>query len=236
MSLDFLVIGPHPDDAEIGAGGTLALLAKRGLKTGILDLTLGELSTRGTVEERAEEAANAARALGVNTRENAGLPDGGLANTPEQRLVIIDLIRRLRPRVLVVPQAPDRHPDHTAAHTLCEEANFLAGLAKIKTEHAPHRAETVLFYHPYAQQESMPAFVQDISETFEAKLAALRCYQSQFHNPGYGGAQTFVSSPAFWEGISARAAYWGARIGVHHGEPFYARGPLALDIPSLWLK
>ena len=126
MNLDVLVIGPHPDDAELGAGGTLALLARRGARVGILDLTRGELGTRGTADERSVEAGESARILGLAVRENAGLPDGQLANTPEQRAILITLLRRLRPRVLIVPQAPDRHPDHAAAHALCTDANFLA--------------------------------------------------------------------------------------------------------------
>lgn len=234
MSLDLLVVGAHPDDAELGAGGTLALLARRGLRTGILDLTRGELGTRGTVEERAAEAQAAASLLGVAVRENAGLPDGGIANTPEQRATVIAILRRLRPRVLIVPAAPDRHPDHTAANALVTEANFLAGLAKIPGG-APHRAAQVLSFHAYAQQETTPSIVQDISASFDTKRAALEAYKSQFHNPEYRGGETFVSSPAFWEGITVRAAYWGQRIGVQYGEPFYAQGPLALDIGRQWL-
>lgn len=235
MSVDLLVIGPHPDDAEIGAGGLMARAAASGRRVGILDLTRGELGSRGTPTSRAEEAAAAAAILGVAVRENAALPDGAVADTPEQRATVITALRRLRPRVLLAPMAPDRHPDHSAAHTLVNAANFLAGLSKIDDGLAPHRADTVLYYHPYAQQEQMPALVQDISDTFETKLTALRAYRSQFFNPEYSGQATYVSSEAFWDGITQRAAYWGARIGVRYGEPFYATSPLALDIPGTWL-
>ena len=237
MSVDVLVVGPHPDDAELGAGGTLALLAQRGLRMGILDLTRGELGTRGTPELRAVEAAAAAAVLNVAERVQLGLPDGGVANTPQQRDAVASALRTLRPRLLIVPQAPDRHPDHTAAHALLMDAHFQAGLSKWDDGQEPHRAEAPeLFYHPYAEQETMPALVQDISETFELKLAALRAYKSQFYNPEYSGAETLVSSPAFWEGITARARYWGHRVGVQYGEPFYARAPLALNMASVWLR
>jgi bacillithiol biosynthesis deacetylase BshB1 len=235
MNIDVLVAGAHPDDAELGAGGTLALLAARGKATAILDLTRGELGTRGTPEERAAEAQNCARVLGVARRMQAGLPDGYLGSSPQQRATVIKILRTLRPKVLIVPKAPDRHPDHAAAQDLLLDANFQAGLTKLNDGLEPHRAETVLFYHAYADQETMPTFVQDISETFETKLAALRCYTSQFHNPEYSGVDTFVSTPAFWDGITARAAYWGGRIGAKYGEPFYARAPLALDIGKNWL-
>lgn len=234
MSLDVLVIGPHPDDAELGAGGTLALLARRGLRTGILDLTQGELATRGTPAQRAEEAAAAAKLLGLAERMQAGLPDGNLADTPEQRATVVRCLRTLRPRILIVPQAPDRHPDHVAAHHLAHAANFLAGLARVEDALPPHRATIVLGYHPYAAQETQPAFVQDISEAFALKMEALRAYRSQFHDPTTAQAETYVSSSAFWEGIATRAAYWGLRIGVPYGEPFYAAAPMPLDISKAW--
>jgi bacillithiol biosynthesis deacetylase BshB1 len=234
MSVDLLVVGAHPDDAELGAGGTLALLAHRGKRTAILDLTRGELASRGTPAERAAEAAEAARVLGVAHRENAGLPDGGIDNTAEQRAAVIVVLRRLRPRVLLVPAAPDRHPDHAAAFALLHDANFLSGLGKLPGGE-PHRAARIFGYHAYADQEREPTFVQDISETLELKLAALRAHASQFHNPAYPGNETHVSSPEFWDNITTRAAYWGARIGVKYGEPFYAPTPLALDIAANWL-
>lgn len=236
MSLDVLAVGPHPDDAELGVGGTLALLARRGKAVGILDLTRGELATRGTPEEREAEAQDAATILGLHERMQAGLPDGGIANTPEQRAVVVGALRRLRPRVLIVPAAPDRHPDHTAANALLLDANFLAGLTKIDDGLPPHRAATVLQYHPYAQQEVIPTFVQDITPAFETKLDALRAYQSQFHNPDYTAPETLVSSEAFWRNIRVRAQYWGARIGVTYGEPLYAPLPLALDFAQLFLR
>lgn len=235
MNIDLLAVGPHPDDAELGVGGTLALLAQRGKAVAILDLTRGELASRGFPDDRAAEAQAAAEILGLRERFQAGLPDGGIANTPEQRTTIITVLRRLRPRVLVIPAAPDRHPDHTAANALLLDANFLAGLTKIDDGQPPHRAATVLQYHPYAQQEASPNFVQDISTTFETKLTALRAHRSQFHNPDYAGTETLVSSQAFWHNITVRAQYWGGRIGVAYGEPFYAPSPLHLDLAQAFL-
>lgn len=236
MSLDVLAVGPHPDDAELGVGGTLALLARRGKAVGILDLTRGELSSRGTPEERDAEAQDAATILGLRQRVQAGLPDGGIENNAAQRLTVISVLRRLRPRVLILPAAPDRHPDHVAANALLLDTNFLAGLAKIDDGLPPHRAATVLQYHPYAQQEAQPTFVQDITPAFETKLDALRAYQSQFHNPDYTGPETLVSSEAFWRNIRVRAQYWGARISVTYGEPLYVPLPLPLDIVQDFLR
>jgi len=230
--MDVLAVGAHPDDVELGCGGLLHKLAQAGKRVAILDLTRGEMSTRGTPDERSVEAGNAAAILGVAERANAGLPDGGVANTPEQRLAVIPFIREFRPKVLLTLMTPDRHPDHAAAHALVSDANYLAGLARIDTGRFPHRTPQTLFFHPYTDFAGPPAFVADISANFEAKLAALRAHASQFHNPGYQGPDTFISSKAFWDGIEVRARYWGTRIGVLYGEPFHADGPMPLDFLS----
>lgn len=230
MKVDVLAIGPHPDDADLGLGGILCKLAARGFTTSILDLTRGELGTRGTPVERATEAAESARILGISLRENAGLPDGALANTPEQRERVVHFIRRLRPKVLLIPNKPDRHPDHEAAHELCRAANFYAGVEKVCPDSDPWRAESVYFYGPYQDAPHPPTFVVDVSGHFEAKLEALATFRSQFYNPDYNGEETAVSSRAFWDSIRHRAAYWGSRVGVQYGEALYSEGPLALDI------
>ena len=232
--VDVLAVGAHPDDVELGCGGLLHKLTQAGKRVAILDLTRGEMSTRGTPEERAVEAERAAAVLGVAERANAGLPDGGLANTPEQRLAVIGLIRQFRPKLLLTLMTPDRHPDHAAAHALVTDANYLAGLAQIDTGRFPHRTPHLLFFNPYTDYAVSPAFVADISANFEAKLASLRAHATQFHNPGSGEPETFISSKTFWEGIEVRARYWGARIGVIYGEPFHALGPMPLDcLPGL---
>jgi len=231
VSVDLLAIGAHPDDVELGVGGLVRKSTSRGLGVAILDLTRGELATRGSVEERQAEAEEAARRLGVAKRVNAGLLDGCIANTDQQRQAVIHRIRSFRPRVIVAPMTPDRHPDHDAAHGLVRDANFLAGLARIKTDTPPHRAAHIYYYHPYDENPGPAGLVIDISEHFEAKLDALRAYGSQFHNPGYEGRETFVASAAFWDLIQLRAAYWGRRIGVGYGEPLYTSEPIGLDLP-----
>lgn len=229
MTLDVLAVGAHPDDADLGVGGTLIKLSRRGFTTGILDLTRGELSTRGQLDERNAEAREAARLLGAAIRENAGLPDGRVANTPEQRDVVIRHLRSLRPKVLLAPMVPDRHPDHAAAHALVKDANFLAGVRKIDTGQEPHRTNHLYCYYAYHEAGVEPRFVVDITAEFDAKTTALRAFKSQFYNPAYPGEPTWIASEAFWDAMQARAAYWGARIGARYGEPFFTDAPLGFD-------
>ncbi len=230
MSVDVLAIGAHPDDADLGVGGLLLKLAAQGQRTAILDLTQGESGTRGTVVERQQEAENAAQLLQLTQRDNAGLPDGALADTLEQRTVVADCIRRLQPKMLLLPMVPDRHPDHEAAHHLCKSANFFAGVAGLKTAHASYRAAQTYFYHPYHQGKEQPTHIVDITAHFEEKLTALGAYKSQFYNKDYDGPETLVASKAFWNDITTRASYWGQRIGVAYGEPVFAAGPE----PFIW--
>jgi len=229
--VDVLAVGAHPDDADLGVGGMLLKLNGAGHRSVILDLTRGELSSRGPVEGRAKEAAEASRRLGVRARYHAGLPDGGLANNPEQRKAVVSFIRKYRPKLLLAPHMPDRHPDHVAAHQLVRDANFMAGLNKIDTGQDPYRAPTILYYHAYFEPAMTPTFVVDISDVIEKKLEALKAFESQFYNPNHDGPETYVSSKAFWDGITTRAAYWGARVGVSHGEPLFADGPVGCSLP-----
>ena len=230
---DLLVIGAHPDDVEVGVGGIVAKAAKAGKRVAILDLTMGELSSRGSVEERKAEAQAASNALGVAHRTNAQLPDGGIANCDAQRQKLISHLRELRASILLCPMHTDRHPDHDAAHFLVRDANYLAGLSRIDTGQQPHRATHVYYYRVYGES-TPPSELIDISDAFETKLAALRAYKSQLFNPQYEGAATFVSSEAFWNSIRVRAEYWGARIGVKYAEPIYSDAPIALTtLPGL---
>ena len=233
MTLDVLAIGPHPDDADLGVGGTLLVHAARGMRVGILDLTRGELSSRGTVKERSAEAEESAKRLNLAVRENAGLPDGGVDNTDEQRRVVIPIIRRLRPRVILAPAPADRHPDHRAAHALVRDANFFAGVSRIDTGDAPYRTPEMWYYHPYFETDETPAAVINISDQFERKLEALSAFRSQFYNPDYPGPETYVASKAFWDAIETRAAYWGYRIGARYGEPLFREGPVGLEVLPL---
>ncbi len=230
MTVDVLAVGAHSDDVELGIGALIHKMAQAGHSVAILDLSRAELSTRGNPEERAKEAARAAEILGVKHRVCAGLPDGGIANTDEQRRAVIPFLREYRPRILLTTMAPDRHPDHTAAHALVRDANFAAGVRRIETGQAPHRAESLFFFHPYYDSET-PQLVVDVSGHAEAKLEALRAYASQFYNPEHPGEETLIASKSFWDGITARLAYWGARAKVTHGEPLYAESPLPMDLP-----
>lgn len=229
MTVDILAVGAHPDDVELGVGGLVRKLARRGLRVGILDLSRGELSSRGTVEERVDESRRAAEILGVERRVCAGLPDGEICNTQEQQRRVIPFLRELRPRVLVAPMRGDRHPDHAAAHALVRDANYFSGLGRIDGLE-PYRAPRVYFYHPYFE-EAMPAFIVDITDDFDAKMESLRAHASQFFNPAYEGRQTFISTASFWDSIQVRAAYWGSRAGVRYGEALYADGPVLIDVP-----
>jgi bacillithiol biosynthesis deacetylase BshB1 len=237
MSVDVLVIGAHPDDADLGVGGTLLLLAAQGFTAAVLDLTQGEAASRGTAEERVREAERSAHVLQVRERYNAELPDGGIANTPEQRLRVVPFIRALRPTVILSHHPKDRHPDHGAAHDLVRDANFFAGVASIETGEEPYRAPHIYLYHPYQDGNDAPAIVMDVSDFFERKLRALKLFKSQLYNPGYAGPETYVSSAEFWDHLTTRAAYWGRRAGVTYGEPLYVDGPLMMNVlPGLELE
>jgi len=231
VTVDVLAIGAHPDDVDLGVGGLLCKLAEAGHRTAILDLTEGELGSRGTVHERRVEAEAAAEILGVSVRENAKLPDGHVANVPEQRLTVIRAIRTFRPQIILAPMAPDRHPDHVGAHSLTKDANFFAGVHGVNTGQSPFRARAIYFYLPYQEADRAPTHVVDISSAFSRKLEALRAFRSQFYNPEYSGPETQIASKSFWDAIAARSAYWGAKIGVSHGEPLYGTLPIAMDLP-----
>jgi bacillithiol biosynthesis deacetylase BshB1 len=237
MSIDVLAIGAHPDDADIGIGGTLIALARQGYTTAILDLSRGELASRGTAEEREVEAQNAAKLLQVSERLNAKLPDGNIANSAEQRDVLIPILRRLRPSVILSHRDYDRHPDHNGASALVHDANFFAGVASIQTAEEPWRANQLIEYTPYKDDDTPPKMVFDISNSFETKMEALNCYESQLHNQGYKGSETYVSSPEFWDFIKVRASYWGHRIGVQYGEPLYMKHTIKTStLPGLERK
>ncbi len=233
--LDLLVIGAHPDDAELFAGGTIALAARLGRRVAILDLTRGEAATRGTPEIRAAEAADATKILGLAVRETLDLGDGDLGNSQQNRSVLVEALRRLRPRLVLTHHDEDRHPDHRRAHALVRDAVFMANVGKFPAEGERWRTEALGFF-PGNIFDSEPRadWVVDISETFELKIAALKAYQTQFLSNGDGNLanQTYIASPEFWELIALRTRSWGHRIGAAHGEPFildrpaHARHPL----------
>ena len=226
MSLDILAIAAHPDDAELGCGGSLLLATRKGQSVAIADLSGGEMSSRGTVESRQVEAANAARILGLRERRNLGLPDSKIGESSTHSLsAIIQLIRETRPRIVLAPYWEDRHPDHEAAGRLVKEACFFAGVAKVGVGEA-YRPAHLFFYmisYPFT-----PAFVLDISEVWERKLEAIRAYQTQFES-SEDGIRTAISEPGFLKLMEARAVWFGSMIGAAYGEPYYMPGPVPLS-------
>ena len=231
--VDVLAFSPHPDDVELGCGGTLASLARRGARFGIVDLTRGEMGTRGTPEVRAREAAEAAGILGARFRVSLDLGDGDLRTDRAAQRLVVDLVRRARPRLVLAPLVSDRHPDHVRASRLVSDAAWYAGLAKLETGLPAHRPDQVVFYAAYVLVT--PSFLVDVSADFETKLAAVRAYKSQFHaeNPGENPAEpeTYVSSKGFFDGIEARARALGRIANVEYAEGFVSNVPPTLADP-----
>jgi bacillithiol biosynthesis deacetylase BshB1 len=227
--LDVLVVAPHPDDAELGMAGAILKMQEDGLRVGILDLTNGEPTPHGTPELRAKETAAASEVLGITWRENLGLPNRSLEPTLEARSKLAGIIRRVRPRWLFGPYWIDAHPDHTAATELVDAARFWAKLTKTDLPGEPHHPQRIYnYYCVHLKQVAQPAFILDISDYWDRKLAAIRCYESQFIT----GRPT--TSPTFLEQLEVEAAYWGKCIGVRYGEPFTAREPIGLrDLQGL---
>jgi N-acetylglucosamine malate deacetylase 1 len=223
---DILAIAAHRDDIEQTCGGTLLRMAARGLRTAILDLTRGEAGTRGTADDRAREAAEAARLLGVGWREALDLPDGAIENTYENRIRIVRVLRQVRPRVVILPYWQARHPDHAIVASLGYEACFLSGLAKIDTGLQPHRPFKIVYASLYA--DVRPSFVIDITPFIEQRHSALMAYKSQYANQAAGSA-LFVPEEEIRERTFAEARHYGLLAGVRYGEPFVQKEPGLVD-------
>jgi len=227
VAIDVLAIAAHRDDVEQTCGGTLLRMASRGLRTAILDLTRGESGTRGSADERGREAAEAARLLGVTWRDALDLPDGAIENTLENRVKIVRALRRLRPRVVILPYGQARHPDHSIVATLGYEACFLSGLARLdlggaggnvpEREAKPHRPFKIVYASLYA--DVRPSFIVDITPFIEQRHAALMAYRSQYANQKQGGG-LFVPEEEIRERTFAEARHYGLLAGVKYGEPF----------------
>lgn len=231
MKLDILAIAVHPDDIELGCAGILIKHARLGQSVGILDLTQGELGTRGNAETRLEEAQDAAKVMGVNVRENASMRDGFFRNDEAHQMQLIPYLRRWRPNIVIANALEDRHPDHGRAGRLIADACFLAGLRKIETSFGGEAQEAwrpKRVFHMIQDRQLRPAFIVDITEVFEEKLQAIQCYRSQFHNPNSGEPETYISSQGFLEQIKYRDALLGKQIGTQ-----YAEGLLCENIPGI---
>jgi bacillithiol biosynthesis deacetylase BshB1 len=228
MPVDVLAIAAHRDDVELTCAGTLARAADQGYRTGILDLTAGETGTRGSAELRAREAEAAAKVLGVSERRNAGLPDAHLHNTEETRRVVVAQIRHFAPRVVILPFAVGRHPDHRIASELGRDACFLAGLARYDADGAPHRPHKILYALAYREDPVKPSFVVDISAQFERKLAAIRCYASQFDAVKSAG-EIFPTGQDLYSLVETQNAHYGSLIRCRYGEPFFTHETMLVD-------
>jgi N-acetylglucosamine malate deacetylase 1 len=228
MPVDVLAIAAHRDDVELTCGGTLLRAVDAGHRTGILDLTAGETGTRGSAELRAQEAERATKVLGVSERRNAGLPDAHLQNTDQMRRVVVEHIRHFAPRVVILPYAVGRHPDHRVTSELGRDACFLAGLAKYDAAGAPHRPFKILYALSYREDPVKATFVVDITPQFERKMAAIRCYASQFDGAKAAG-EIFPTGQDLYSLVETQNAHYGSLIRTRYGEPFFSDETMAVD-------
>lgn len=223
MKLHLLAIGAHPDDVELGCTGTLINHIRKGQKVGILDLTQGELGSRGTIETRYEEANASASLSGISVRENLKMADGFFQNDKEHQLKIIQVLRRYRPDIILANALADRHPDHGKAGRLIADACFLSGLRKIETTFEAKSQEAwrpKKIFHYIQDRFTEPDFIVDISESMDLKIDAIKCFKTQFFNDASDDPQTYISAPGFLDKIRNRASQLGHRIGVKYGEGF----------------
>jgi bacillithiol biosynthesis deacetylase BshB1 len=235
MQVDILAFGAHPDDIELSCSGTLINEIRRGKSVAIVDLTEGELGTRGTVTTRYEEAAHAAAIMGVSSRENLKMKDGFFENNEEHQRSVITAIRKYRPSIVLANAPQDRHPDHGRAAQLIEESCFLSGLSKIITKDqngdSQPRWRPAYVFHYIQDRYLEPDFVVDISASFDTKMKSIQAYRTQFHDPQNlsGEPQTYISAPNFLEGITARALLMGKKIGVSYAEGFLSAKKLGIN-------
>ena len=228
MAVDILAIAAHRDDVELTCAGALIKAVDAGYRAGVLDLTAGETATRGSASLRAEEALKAATVMGVSERRNAGLPDAHLVNNEETRRLVIEQIRHFAPRVVILPFAVGRHPDHRIASELGRDACFLSGLAKYPAEGTPHRPHKILYALSYREDPLKPTFVVDISAQFERKLAAIKCYASQFDGAKAAG-EIFPTGQDLYGLVETQNAHYGSLIRRRYGEPFYTHETVLVD-------
>jgi len=239
MNLDVLVFAAHPDDAELGMGGTIIKLITSGKKIGLVDLTKAELSTRGNVKLREKEAEKAAKLMKLSFRENLGIPDGDICLSDSNLRKVIVTLREYQPKIIFAPYLNDRHPDHIDASVLIKRAMFKSGLTKyessFKGKKQPAYRPAKLFY--YMQTYTfIPTFVVDISSTFKDKMKAVMAFKSQFYTSGKKEPSTFISSKNFISYVEARAEYYGFGIGKKYGEPFFCEESIEYNFTELLNK
>jgi bacillithiol biosynthesis deacetylase BshB1 len=228
MPVDILAIAAHRDDVELTCAGTLLKAADAGYRIGILDLTAGETATRGSASLRAEEAERAARILGVTERRNAGLPDAHLQNSEQSRKKVVEEVRHFAPRVVILPFPVGRHPDHRVASELGRDASFLAGLERYDASGAAHRPGKLLYALSYREDPVKPTFVVDISSQFDRKLAAIKCYGSQFDGAKAAG-EIFPTGQDLYSLVETQNAHYGSLIRKRYGEPFFTHETMEVE-------
>ena len=231
--VDILAIFAHPDDVELTVGGTLLKMKSLGYKTGALDVTRGEMGTRGTVEGRAIEAEEAAKILKLDVRENLGLPDGHVFVTDDERTKLVRVLRRLKPKILLTHQIDDPHPDHNHIAHLVREAARLASMQKYDVDFGQERTSAPIVAHNIFSQRVTPSFIVDISDFLAEKTAAIRAHGSQFYNPNAaaGELETRLTGKGFIDELENRSRYFGSLIGTAAGEPFFVREALNVEDP-----
>ena len=225
--VDLLFIGAHPDDIELACGATVARYARSGTRAGILDLTRGEMGTRGTPQTRKREAQSSARILGAKFRVQLDFGDGNLRTGRDEELELVEFIRTVKPQLIFAPYPDDRHPDHTRAGRLVTEASFYAGLRQITTKSPAHRPQTVVYF----LQNYMfpPSFIVDVTASWPVKMKAIRAFKSQFFDPKSKEPRTFISHPEFLNAIDARGRHFGILVGATYGEAYITKQPPRLD-------
>jgi len=229
--IDILAVFAHPDDVELTVGGTLLKMKDLGYRTGALDVTRGEMGTRGTVEGRQEEAERAGKILKLDVRENLGLPDGHVFCDDDSRTKLVRVLRRLKPKVILTHQIDDPHPDHNHISQLVRESARLASMKRYDEETGEEKIPVPNVAHNIFSRRVEASFVVDVSDFLEAKMDAIRAHSSQFYNPGSSEPETRLTSKNFLDELEARSRYFGSLIGVEAGEPYYVREVLNINDP-----
>jgi bacillithiol biosynthesis deacetylase BshB1 len=227
-TVDLLAIAAHRDDVELTCGGTLIKAARQGYKTAVIDCTQGEMGTRGSADTRSAEASRAAEIMGLQARENLGLPDAGLVNDVATREVIARAIRRFKPKVVIAPAREGRHPDHHVTAQLVRDACFVAGLAKLAPEVPKHRPKKLIHCVSFREDFGKPTFVVDISDVFEEKMKAIKCFDSQFSGATQAG-EVLPNGESLYDIVRHQSAHYGSLIRCRYGEPFYTTETMRVD-------
>ena len=230
--VDILAVFAHPDDAELTVGGTMLRMKHLGYRTGVLDVTAGEMGTRGTTELRADEAIEAAKILRLDLRENLGLADGHVFATDNERLKLVHALRSLKPKVILTHQIGDSHPDHDHIAQLVRESARLASMRCYDEESGGEKIATPIIAHNIFSRRVEPSFIVDISDFLEEKMAAIRAHKSQFYDPDSNEPETRLTSEHYLDELEGRSRYFGSLIGVMAGEPFYVREALKRGRPD----